>query len=346
MKILMVGGLGYLGPVVSQVMTENLKMDCIDVLDTGWFLGAAVELKKYKFDQVYIGDKRDLNVSQLEKYDVVIDLAAVSNDPMGNDFEPATIEINAEAAVELAKRAKQAGVRTFIFASSCSIYGAAGDKARQEGDFKNPLTAYALSKMQAEQGLEPLGNGNFAIKALRFATACGWSPHFRADLVLNDFVLTAKIEGKIEVLSDGTPWRPLIHVKDIGRAVAWACQAKDKGYQAYNVGSNNWTLSIGDLAQQVSEILGVPFIIVNSQGSDKRSYKVSFDKFEKAAQGWLPEQDLRSAVLEICGKLQPNLRLYKNFRQGNLIRLNILREMAAKGKLSPSLRSLESKNVS
>ena len=346
MKILIVGGLGYLGPVISQIARSSLKLDCLDVVDTGWFLDAAVEHKQYQFDNVYIGDKRDLNVSYLEKYDVVIDLAAVSNDPMGTDFESATIEINAEATIQLAKRSKLAGVKIFVFASSCSIYGAAGDAARKEADIKGPLTAYARSKLQAEQGLEPLSDHIFAIKALRFATACGWSPHFRADLVLNDFVLTAKLDGKINVLSDGSPWRPLIHVKDIGRAVAWACQAKDKGFNAYNVGSNDWTLTIGDLAQQVSEIMEVPFTISNSQGTDNRSYRIAFDKFEKAARGWLPEHDLRSAVIEIKDRLHPHFHKYKNFRESNLIRLNILRQLRNTGKLSESLRLLEKKNGS
>ena len=344
MKILMVGGLGYLGPVISQIMRSSIKLDCLDVLDTGWFLDAAIEPKQYDFDQVFIADKRDLTTAQLQKYDAIVDLAAVSNDPMGNDFQRATTEINAEAAVKLAQRSKLAGVKTFIFASSCSIYGTAGDMGRKEGDKKNPLTAYAHSKLKAEEGLEPLSDNNFTVKALRFATACGWSPHFRADLVLNDFVLAAKLDGVINVLSDGTPWRPLIHVKDIGRAVAWACQTKIKGFEAYNVGSNNWTLSIGELAERVSEIMAVPFKILNSHGPDSRSYRVSFDKFEVAAQGWLPQQDLQSAVLEMVDKLQPHFHQYKNFREGNLMRLNVLREMTANGRLSKSLRLLENNN--
>ena len=140
--------------------------------------------------------------------------------------------------------------------------------------------------------------------------------HFRADLVLNDFVLTAQTQGVIKVLSDGTPWRPLIHVKDIGRAVSWACQSNLSGFQMYNVGSNNWTLSIGELAASVGKILNVPHEILNENGPDKRSYKVAFDKFETQAAGWLPRENLQSTVIEIKEQLLPYIADYSDFRLG------------------------------
>lgn len=338
MKILIVGGLGYLGPVVSSTIRDLLVPESLHVVDAGWFLAAAVSPGTSAYDRISIGDKRDLKADFLIGYDVVIDLAAVSNDPMGKDFEAATMEINAAAAVELAQKCKQAGVKRFIFASSCSIYGAAGDVPRRESDGKNPLTEYARSKWEAEQKLEMIADKAFGVTALRFATACGWSPHFRADLVLNDFVLTALLDHKIVVLSDGTPWRPLVHVTDIGRAIAWAAQDERVGFAAFNVGTNDWTLSIGDLASYVADIMGVPFEITNANGPDKRSYRVSFDKFEREAKGFLPRAGLRQSVEEIGDHLRPHLDRFKHFRDGPLMRLNVLREKMTSGELDDALR--------
>lgn len=337
MRILIVGGTGYLGPVIARTIRTLIKPDLLDAIDTQWFTATALEEFANPYSSITKDDKRNIGVDVLKNYDVVIDLAAVSNDPMGADFEAATMEINHEAAIGLAKLAKQAGVKRFIFASSCSIYGAAGEAAKSEQDDKAPLTAYARSKWASEVDLEPLGDDKFSVIALRFATACGWSPTLRADLVLNDFVATALTEKNILVLSDGTPWRPLIHTKDIGRAVSWACQAKQEGFAAFNVGSNAWTLTIGDLAKSVSKILEVPFAITGAGNTDKRSYRVSFDKIESTAQGWLPQEQVGSAVEEMQEMMGRHLSRFENFRKGNLIRLNVLREKIAKGELDRRL---------
>lgn len=341
MKTLIVGGLGYLGPVIVSQIRDLTNCEKIDVADLGWFLGSAVQPAIDRFDTYFQIDKRDITIELLGSYDVVIDLAAVSNDPMGKDFEQATIEINADAAISLAQMCRKAGVRRFIFASSCSIYGAAGVAPRNEDDAKGPLTAYAKSKWMAEQALKDIADETFGIVALRFGTACGWSPHFRADLVLNDFVLTAITAGSITVLSDGTPWRPLVHVKDIGRAVAWACQDNSAFFSYYNIGSNSWTLTIGDLASQVGRLTGVPVEIKDENGPDNRSYQVSFDKFEEAAKGWLPQIGLEEAVLEMQQEFTKSLDRFKDFRSGNLIRLNVLREIVSNGEMNAMLRTKE-----
>lgn len=337
MRILIVGGTGYLGPIIAGAIRTLIKPDALDTIDTQWFTATALNEFSAPFSKITRGDKRTIGVELLKDYDVVIDLAAVSNDPMGADFEVATMEINYVAAVELAKRAKQAGVKRFILASSCSIYGAAGEAAKSEQDPKGPLTAYARSKWASEVDLEQLADEKTSIIALRFATACGWSPTLRADLVLNDFVATALTERNILVLSDGTPWRPLIHTKDIGRAVAWGCQAKQEGFAAFNVGSNAWTLTIGDLAKSVSSILGVPYKIAGTGSTDKRSYRVSFDKIEQTAQGWLPQERVDTAVQEMKEMMSRHLQRFENFRTGNLIRLNVLREKIASGELDSRL---------
>ena len=155
--------------------------------------------------------------------DVVVHLAAISNDPMGNQFEDVTLEINHRAGLAIAQAARKARVKSLVFASSCSVYGFAADGARTEGSSLDPLTAYARSKVLLERDLEPLSGPDFRVTCLRFATACGWSERLRLDLVLNDFVAGALASHKVTVLSDGTPWRPLIHVSDMARAIEWAC---------------------------------------------------------------------------------------------------------------------------
>lgn len=342
MRILIVGGTGYLGPVIADRILSLLKPERLDAIDADWFTAAALAEYKTPFNKINKQDKRLISEDVLKHYDVVIDLAAVSNDPMGADFEKVTTEINCTAAVNLARTAKKAGVKRFIFASSCSIYGAAGDQRRSEDAEKNPLTAYAKSKWQAEVDLEPLADENFSIIALRFATACGWSPTFRADLVLNDFVVTALTQKNILVLSDGTPWRPLIHVRDIGRAVAWAAQVQREGFNAYNVGSNMWTLTIRDLASKVAEILNVPYEISGKGNADKRSYCVSFDKFESVADGWLPLEQVDSAVAEMKEQLTLHQEKLHDFRHGPLIRLNMIRDKIKHGELDASLMTVAS----
>ncbi|MDX2202379.1 MAG: SDR family oxidoreductase [Hyphomicrobiaceae bacterium] len=337
MRVLLVGGNGYLGPVVGATLRKLIKPDVLDAMDTQWFTATALEPWREPFSSIGEIDKREIGGDILRRYDVVVDFAAVSNDPMSADFEAATMEINHQAAVDLARRAKAAGVKRFIFASSCSIYGSAGDGAKSEQDPKGPLTAYAKSKWAGEVDLEPLADERFSVIALRFATACGWSPTLRADLVLNDFVATALTERKILVLSDGTPWRPLIHTKDIGRAVAWASQVAQEGFAAYNVGSNAWTLTIGELAKNVGEILGVPYEISGAANADKRSYRVAFDKYEATASAWLPQEKVGSAVEEMREMMGKHMDRFVNFRKSNLIRLNVLRAKLAAGELDSRL---------
>ena len=176
------------------------------------------------------------------------------------------------------------GVGRFVFASSCSIYGAAGDAPRAEDDPLNPLTAYARSKVEAERGLRPLAGRDFTVTALRFATACGASPRLRLDLVLNDFVASAVLSGRIEVLSDGSPWRPLVHVDDMARAIEWGLSRGRDPFVAVNVGSADWTWQIGALARDVADVLGEVEVSINTAAQpDNRSYKVDFSLFRKLA---------------------------------------------------------------
>jgi nucleoside-diphosphate-sugar epimerase len=286
MRILITGNQGYIGPVVA----EHLKKLGLTIvgLDTGFFDNCtnSLSISPDHFVDFQINkDVRKISEQDFKGINHVVYLSAISNDPMGAEFENVTNEINHVYAVQCAKLAKSAGVESFVFASSCSVYGAAGDgKIRDENSPLNPVTAYAISKIEAENNLQVLADSNFKITCLRFATACGFSPRLRLDLVLNDFVASAIIHGEIKILSDGSPWRPLIHVKDMARSIEWAIyRSVDFGdFVALNVGDDNWNYQIIDLANSVAELIPDTIVRVNKDAApDKRSYKVSFSLMEK-----------------------------------------------------------------
>ena len=225
MRILVTGNMGYVGSVLARVLRREFPGAELIGYDAGWFghaLVGATLLPEVHLDRQVFGDIRDLPADLLSGVDAVVHLAAVSNDPMGKEFETVTEEVNQTAALRIAAIAAAAGVRSFVFASSCSMYGFAEGGARRESDPTNPLTAYARSKIGTENGLRQLDGGPMTVTSLRFATACGMSERLRLDLVLNDFVAGALTSGEVSVLSDGTPWRPLIDVEDMCRAIVWA----------------------------------------------------------------------------------------------------------------------------
>jgi nucleoside-diphosphate-sugar epimerase len=330
MKFLIAGNMGYVGPSVVKRLRKSHPHATLIGLDMGYFaacLTAADILPECRADLQYFGDVRRVDLDLLKGVDAVVYLAAISNDPMGATFETVTYDTNYRAAIDLAQKAKAAGTRAFVFASSCSVYGCAEGGARTEEDTLNPLTAYAKSKVLAEQDLALLADHKFAVTCLRFATACGMSERLRLDLVLNDFVASALATGKITILSDGTPWRPLIHVKDMARAIDWAIQREDGGaFLALNVGSDQWNYQVKDLAEAVARVIpGVDVSVNRNAQPDKRSYQVSFAKFSKLAQGFLPEVDLTSAVIELKNGLALMQFSDKDFRTSRLMRLNVLR---------------------
>ncbi len=212
-------------------------------------------LPERHLDEQFYGDVRDVASLDLTRYDAVVQLAAISNDPMGNRFQAVTLDINQNTTVSLAQAAAAAGVKNFVFASSCSVYGIADGAARKETDPLNPITAYAKSKIGAERELAEIDTG-MVVTCLRFATACGMSDRLRLDLVLNDFVACALGQGQITVLSDGSPWRPLIDVADMARAIDWAIDRPASAggrYLAINAGSDDRNYQVRDLANAVAE---------------------------------------------------------------------------------------------
>lgn len=332
MKVLIIGNLGYVGSVAVRYFRQQFPKACIAGFDIGYFIQNYTTdgiVSDSLLDKQYYGDVRNLDSVILKDFDSVIYLAAISNDPMGNIFENPTLDINFHASIIIAKAAKKNGVKNFIFASSCSVYGFADENARTESSTVNPLTAYAKSKVFAEQGLAPLADDNFKITCLRFATACGYSDRLRLDLVLNDFVASAISNKKITILSDGTPWRPLINVKDMARAMDWAIQRNEGGnFLVINTGSNIWNYQVKELAMAVKEIFGNIEVEINTNAApDKRSYKVSFNLYEKLAPNHQPQISLKAAIEDLKKGLEVIGFNDSNFRQSNLIRLKTIQKL-------------------
>src|SRR6185295_18279159 len=343
MKILVTGNMGYIGPSVLSRMRQTRPQSTLIGFDKGYFahcLTNANLLPECRTDVQYFGDVRHPVQDALKGVDTVMHLAAISNDPMGKTYEDVTFDVNFRASVDLAKQAKLAGAKAFIFASSCSMYGLADDTPRKETSPLNPLTAYAKSKVRTEVELEKLADKDFTVTCLRFATACGMSERLRLDLVLNDFVACAVTSGNITILSDGTPWRPLIHIKDMARAFDWAA-GRDKSlgdFLAVNVGSNVWNYQVKHLAEAVAEIIPNVNISINKDAPlDSRSYRVDFALYKRLAPKHQPEVGLLDAIRELKEGLQAMDFSDPNFRGSKYMRLEVLKGLREKGLLDGNL---------
>jgi nucleoside-diphosphate-sugar epimerase len=277
----------------------------------------------------------------LKGVDAVVYLAAISNDIMGQIDEKLTLDINCHAAVRLAREAKRRGAGAFVFASSCSVYGFAAEGAKTESSALDPLTAYARSKVMAEKALKPLASKGFRVTCFRFATACGMSDRLRLDLVLNDFVACAVASKKISILSDGSPWRPLIHIRDMARAIDWGIsrKARDGGnFLVVNAGSDAWNVQVKDLAQAVARQIPAEVSINPNASPDRRSYRVDFGLFRKLAPDHQPQVTLEAAVKDLKEGLEGMGFRDADFRQSNWIRLKVLSRLREDGLLDEKLR--------
>jgi nucleoside-diphosphate-sugar epimerase len=336
--------MGYVGPSVGRRLRRSEPKARLIGFDAGYFahcLTGPDGLPERDLDEQRFGDVRRPPAGLLDGVDAVVHLAAISNDPMGNTFEAVTNEINYRASVDLARAAKAAGVRRFVFASSCSMYGFAEGAARVEQDPLNPLTAYARSKVAVERDLATLASDDFVVTSLRFATACGMSERLRLDLVLNDFVAGAVLNGEIGILSDGTPWRPLIHVDDMARAIDWAVH-RDAGnggtFVAVNAGSDEWNYRVAELAEAVGRAIPGVKISTNKHAvPDKRSYRVDFGLYRTLAPGHQPQVDLAEAIRVLRdGIARLGLR-NGDFRNSTFIRLKVLSTLRENGLLNERL---------
>ena len=302
---------------------------------------AAGRLPESYLDRQVFGDVRALPPGLLAGVDAVVNLAAISNDPMGLAYEDVTMAINHRANVELARLARLAGVRSFVFASSCSLYGLGGDEAKTEDSTLQPLTAYARSKAASERDLAALADGAFRVTCLRFATACGWSERLRLDLVLNDFVAGAVATGEISILSDGTPWRPLIHVQDMARAIEWAVERRASqggSFLAVNAGCDAWNFRVRDLAEAVATMLpGTRVSLSPDAPPDRRSYRVDFSLFRLLAPHHQPHHTLADTITELHTHLLEMDFHDPGFRTSRLMRLRVLATLRGQGTLTSEL---------
>jgi len=337
--------MGYIGPCVTDQLRRAYPDAVLIGYDIGYFghclTGTAV-LPETRIDQQFFGDIREIKRDLLNGVDVVVHLAAISNDPMGNSFEKVTKDINDQSSAQLAKFAKESGVKRFVFASSCSMYGFTEDGPRKENDTLNPLTAYARSKVSTETILQKLATNDFVVTSLRFATACGMSERLRLDLVLNDFVAGAVAARQITILSDGTPWRPLIHIEDMALAIDWAVGrelSNGGAFLAVNTGSNEWNYQVKNLAYTVAQVIpGVSVSINKNAQPDKRSYQVDFSLFRKLAPRHQPKMDLVNAILGLKNGLERMGFTDVNFRNSQFMRLKVLTHFRDTGLLDEQLR--------
>jgi nucleoside-diphosphate-sugar epimerase len=344
MKIIIAGNLGYIGPSVTNQLRQTYPDAELIGYDIGYFTHCLTNvdyIPEIKLNAQVYGDIRHFPAKLLQGVDAIVDLAAISNDPMSVKYEQMTLDINYRAAVNLAKLAKDNGVKAFVYASSCSMYGLADDSERKEGDKLNPLTAYARSKVMAEEELAPLAGDGFTVTCHRFATACGWTNRLRLDLVLNDFVAGALVNKEISILSDGSPWRPMINTKDMARALTWGVSRKPENggkFLAVNTGSNAWNNRILALAEAIETVIpGVKISVNPDAPPDKRSYRANFDLFKKLAPEAQPQEDLISTVKEIKDNLIAMKFNDPNYRDSLFIRLKVLDRLQHIGMLNSNL---------
>jgi nucleoside-diphosphate-sugar epimerase len=342
MKILVTGHNGYIGTVLVPMLhaagheVTGLDSDLYARCTFGSNMPSVPELKK---------DIRDIEASDLEGFDAVMHLAALSNDPLGNLNPTLTYEINHKASVQLARFAKQAGVPRFLFSSSCSTYGAAGEEMlTEEADF-NPVTPYGESKVFVERDLAELADDDFSPTYLRNATAYGVSPRLRFDIVLNNLVAWAYSTGSVLIKSDGTPWRPIVHIEDISRAFIAVLNApRDLVHnQAFNVGRNDQNYRISELAEIVRETVPGCRIEYAQDGSpDKRTYRVDFSKIMKILPEFKPQWDARKGAQELYETYQKAGLKLDEFEGPKYKRIDHIKQLINDGLLDETLRWVNS----
>jgi nucleoside-diphosphate-sugar epimerase len=336
MNILVTGHHGYIGAVMTGVLTSaghavtGLDSYLYEGLDFGPGPAAIPELRK---------DIRDVEPSDLRGFDAVVHLAALSNDPLGCLDESCTYDINHLGSVHLARAAKAAGVPRFLFASSCSLYGAAGDDMLDETAAFNPITAYGRSKVLVEADVAKLADDLFSPTYLRNATAYGVSPRLRADIVVNNLVGVAFTTGEVLIQSDGTPWRPLVHVQDISRAFLTVLEAPREAVhnQAFNVGSSNENYQIRDVASLVQDVVkGCVVKYMEGGGPDPRCYRVNCEKIGRHLPGFSTEWTVRRGVEELYQAYVRHGLTREQF--DGFTRLKRIQTWLADGRLDGSLR--------
>jgi nucleoside-diphosphate-sugar epimerase len=338
MRVLVTGHHGYIGSVLAPFVAAAGH----DVVGLDAFLYEGCDLGAPSADGRAIrADVRDVDEATLRGFDAVVHLAALSNDPIG-ELDPAlTGEINLDATTQLARRAREAGVRRFVFASSCSMYGAAEtDVAVDEGAPLRPLTAYAESKVRAEEALAELADDDFSPVSMRNATAYGVSPRLRLDLVLNNLAAWAHTTGSVRILSDGTPWRPLVHIEDIARATVALLEAPREAVhgEAFNVGADEENYQVRELAETVADVVGDCQVEYSGGDPDPRSYRVDFGKLARAFPELRLAWNARRGAQELVDAYRAANLTRDDFEGDRFVRLRTLQALLADGRLDDRLR--------
>jgi nucleoside-diphosphate-sugar epimerase len=323
-KVFVTGHRGYIGAHLVDVLKQHGHH--VTGCDLGLFDGCAWQ-RVVPPDTELIQDVRNIRVQELDGYDCIMHLAAISNDPMGEVNTKLTYEINRDASVRLARLAKEAAVPRFLFAGSCSVYGKGEKLDLDEGDPLNPLTAYARSKTETEAAVSELADASFTPAYLRNATAYGHSPMLRIDVVANNLLASAMAYGEIRIHSDGTPWRPLIHCRDIARAfLAFAERPKDAIHnKTVNVGANSENYQVRDVADQVKRLIPSARITYTGEvGADPRNYRVKFDLLYNLLPEFKLQYDLVSGMEELHRNMVDKGFGRKDFEGDQFVRIRTL----------------------
>jgi len=316
-------------------------------LDCNWFGGKeffAIDAESLPHRQI-VKDIRDINGGDLDGIHDVIHLAGLSNDPMGAINAELTEDINCAASMKLARLCREKGIERFVFASSCSIYGISDPgMAIDEGGALNPITAYARAKVEVEKGLASMADGSFHPVFMRNATVYGLSPRLRLDLVVNDLLAGAYLTGGINIKSDGTPWRPIVHIEDFCRAFIAALKAPIEKIhcEAFNVGINEENYQVKDIALEVGRALPQAEVkILNETGGDDRSYRVDFSKIRRALPQFKPSRYLKQGIQELLDAYRRHNLTRAHYESGRYVRLITLKSHMESGRLDENLRAAD-----
>ena len=333
-KVLVTGSEGYIGSVlVNKLVRQGYKVAGMDTC----YYSEVPKNKKYQFLK---HDIRDIDTLDLKRFDTIIHLAALSNDPMGEIDSSLTNDINYTSTVKLAKKAKKQGVKRFLFSSSCSIYGIAKTGGVDETSEVNPLTAYAKSKINSERELKKLASKTFCVGILRNSTVYGYSPRFRDDLVVNNLTASALSTNTIRIMSDGTPWRPLIDVRDLSDIFIEFLKMDSKKISGdiFNIGFNKNNFQVKDIVDLIKkELPQCDIIYTGEHGKDSRSYKVNFNKFRSTFPHTLQKWPMKKSIKDLIKKLKQIKYNKAHFENKTYTRLAGLNKIILQNKINNSL---------